>query len=537
MNSPSSFCTICTNNCKQELAGFLLSLSLHHPNEKVYVMCDTDTQEYIYNMSIEPSLKIIWNVTLDPYSKFTRAEMEKNGLWSDFQMAKADVIQIALMKEKDTLFLDCDTIILDRIEDIDFTKELGVSPQFIKQENVDEVGYYNGGMLWTNNVNVPIKWREYTKTSRYFDQASIEDLVKEFKYFEFGENYNLQTWRFLLGVDDIDTIVKNLNIRFDRVYYKDKRLKFIHTHFNKERFKVINKLFKTLLRQARCYKELLCIGRVENDGWELQIPKQPITGLYRHKNDSYRELALLLKMNNKDVKLSFTESSHCWLKPDILLYDRPTLEWVNKELNEASLVLLGNGGDEEMKKLDLFDYNVKPWIFWPRRPMILEKFLEEKGLLAEVDRHIETIFIGNYENSVQEKYRTGEKWENVIQQFVCTKGSKHKFTQTEYLNKLRSSKYGLCLRGYGSKCHREVELMAFGTVPILTPGVSTNYLSPLKENVHYLKVKSPEELKIKLKTITNDEWQLMSQSCFTWYQENIHSRFCWKTLINKLLYN
>ena len=190
-----------------------------------------------------------------------------------------------------------------------------------------------------------------------------------------------------------------------------------------------------------------------------------------------------------------------------------------------------------MKKLDLFDYNVKPWIFWPRRPMILEKFLEEKGLLAEVDRHIETIFIGNYENSVQEKYRTGEKWENVIQQFVCTKGSKHKFTQTEYLNKLRSSKYGLCLRGYGSKCHREVELMAFGTVPILTPGVSTNYLSPLKENVHYLKVKSPEELKIKLKTITNDEWQLMSQSCFTWYQENIHSRFCWKTLINKLLYN
>ena len=160
MNSPSSFCTICTNNCKQELAGFLLSLSLHHQNEKVYVMCDTDTQEYIYNMSVKPILKIIWNVTLDPYSKFTRAEMEKNGLWSDFQMAKADVIQIALSNEKDTLFLDCDTIILDKLEDIDFTKELGVSPQFIRQKNVDEVGYYNGGMLWTNNVNVPVNIKQ-----------------------------------------------------------------------------------------------------------------------------------------------------------------------------------------------------------------------------------------------------------------------------------------------------------------------------------------------------------------------------------------
>ena len=96
-------------------------------------------------------------------------------MWSDFQMAKADVILIALNTEKDTLFLDCDTIILDKLEDIDMAKELGVSPQFIKQKNVDEVGYYNGGMLWTNNKNVPIKWKEYTH--RYFDQAP-EDLVR-----------------------------------------------------------------------------------------------------------------------------------------------------------------------------------------------------------------------------------------------------------------------------------------------------------------------------------------------------------------------
>jgi len=253
---------MCTNNCKQELAGFLLSLSLHHPNEKVYIICDTDTQEYIYNMSLEPKLKMIWHVTLDRYSQFTRAEMEENEMWSEFQMAKADIIQIALNKEDDTLFLDCDTIILDVLNDINPLKKLGVSPQFIKQKNVDEVGYYNGGMLWTNDINVPIKWREYTKTSRYYDQASIEDLVKEFSYFEFGENYNLQTWRFILGLEDMEIIVKNLNIRFDKLYYKDKRLKFIHTHFNSERFKPINKLFKNRLKRAECYKELLCIGRV-----------------------------------------------------------------------------------------------------------------------------------------------------------------------------------------------------------------------------------------------------------------------------------
>lgn len=539
MSSPSSFCTICTKNCKEELSGFLLSLSLHHINETVYVMCDSVTQDYIFDMTPQPRLKINWHITLDPYSNYTREEMEKNGLWSDFQMAKADIITIALNTEPDTLFLDCDTIILDRFEDIDTTKHLGVSPQFIKQKNVDETGYYNGGMLWTNDINVPIKWKEYTKTSRYYDQASIEDLVKEFSYFEFGENYNLQTWRFLLGVDDIDIIVKNINIRFDRIYYKDKRLKFIHTHFNSKRFSAINDLFKNMLKQAKCYKELLCIGRVENDGWELLIPKQPIAGLFRHKNDSFRELALLLRIKNKDVKLNFTQSGHCWLSPNILLYDRPTLEWLDKEFDKASLILVGNGSEEsELKKLRLYHYNASPWIFWPRRPMILEKFLEEKGILPHIERHIESIFIGNYENSVQEQYRTsGQKWEDVISVFFCTKGQKHKFTQIEYLKKIRHSKYGLCLRGYGSKCHREIELMAFGTVPIITPEVSLSYLTPLQENKHYIKVETPEELTRKIKSISNDKWDEMSQACFMWYQENIHSKYCWKTLINKLLYN
>ena len=58
-------------------------------------------------------------------------------------------------------------------------------------------GYYNGGMLWTNQKSLPDKWKEYTKTSRYHDQAAIEDLARCFSYFEFGENYNFSWWRVL----------------------------------------------------------------------------------------------------------------------------------------------------------------------------------------------------------------------------------------------------------------------------------------------------------------------------------------------------
>ena len=104
--------------------------------------------------------------------------------------------------------------------------------------------------------------------------------------------------------------------------------------------------------------------------------------------------------------------------------------------------------------------------------------------------------------------------------------------------KLRESKYGLCLRGYGSKCHRELELMAFGTVPIVTPEVTTSsYMDPLIENVHYIRVLEPEELTEKIKKKSEEEWNIMSNNCYEWYQKNVHSSNCWETMISNILYD
>ena len=538
---PSSFCTICTHTCYQELIGLLLSLSLHHPNEKIYCMVDEKTKNEIIQLTPQPKLNIHWIVNLNKYIHLTRTEMVKKNIWSEFQMQKANVIDYALQNEKDVLFLDCDIFILDVIDDVNPKKELGVSPQFIQQENVKKTGYYNGGMLWTNNKNLPKRWKFYTKTSRYYDQAAIEDLAKEFSFFEFGENYNLQTWRFQLGLEPPEKIISHVNIKKNKIYYKNKPLKFVHTHFNSPRFKQINDFFIQKMYQAKLYKELLCLSRLIYKKWILSLPKQPLKGLGYHKNDSFRELLLLIKNKNKDVHLIFKENTiHCWLEPNILLYDRPTLEWCNDELNKSLLFLLGNGSiNIEGKKLQQKNIFVKPWIFWPRRPMILEQILKQKGILSYKKRTCNTIFIGNFENHVQQKYRqTTQNWRLVLDEYHCTKGNIHKFTQEEYLTKLRSSRFGLCLRGYGSKCHREVELMAFGTVPIITPEVSiTSYMNPLIENIHYIKISTPEELQEKIKKISEEKWQEMSNACYEWYQQNVHSDNCWNNMIQNLLFN
>jgi hypothetical protein len=540
---PSSFCTISTYNCSYELIGLLLSLSLYHRNETIYIMCDSKTKNEVDNMTPRPRLNIVFCVELDKYDGLNRMSMVQKGIWSEFQMMKANVIKRALEKSKDTLFLDSDIIIMDIINDVDDTKELGVSPQIISQKYIDETGYYNGGVLWTKNNNVPDDWLEFTKRSRYFDQASIEDLVKKYDYFEFGENYNLQCWRYYLSDENSDKIGSYITSdRSKGLLYKDKPMKFIHTHFLDQRFKDFNQIILKQLFEIKHYKLLLIIYRVINKTWILKIPKQPIQGWGNHKNDSYRELPLLMKVQNKDVELIFSNNTiHCWLEPNILTYDRPTLEWCNNEIVNASLILLGNGdiNVEGMQiKKNIKDLNILPWIFWPRKPMLMEKILKKSGILKYNERKIESIFIGNIENNVQDNYRKDKSWGEVLSEYHCTKGQKHKFTHEEYLMKLRESKYGLCLRGYGSKCHREVELMAFGTVPIVTPEVTTtSYMDPLIENVHYIRVLEPEELTEKIKKKSEEEWNIMSNNCYEWYQKNVHSSNCWETMISNILYD
>jgi hypothetical protein len=154
------------------------------------------------------------------------------------------------------------------------------------------------------------------------------------------------------------------------------------------------------------------------------------------------------------------------------------------------------------------------------------------------ERTIESLFIGNFENKVQEQFRNNPEWQNVLTEYHCTAGSKHLFTGEEYLIKLSKARYGLCLRGYGRKCHREVELMAFGTVPIITQHVDIeSYINPPVENIHFIRVNEPKDLKEKLSKITKDEWTVMSQNCHKWYMENVHSDNMFKTTISSILYD
>jgi len=533
---PASFCTIATQSCAYELVGLLLSLSLFHENACVHIMCDDATKEHIKNMTPQPRLRIKWHLELNEYTNLNRAKMEAMGIFRTFLNSKAKVMLHALMQHNDVLFLDSDIILTNPIVDVNKNVMLGVSKQYIVKKSLVETGYYNAGMIWTKSARVCEDWIKFTETSRYFEQAAIEDLVQKYSNFKFGEEYNVQCWRYYFNHDPFP-LEHNFasSKKLSNVFYKKKPLRCVHTHLRDRRFSAFNKLVLEHLNHAKLFSLLAIFYKVMYGTWIIRIPKNQF-------QDSFRELAVLWGENTSDLSVQKTGDNFCWLAPNILLYDRPTLEWCTQEVNKASLFLLANG-DVNGNEGKVIEKNggmpVKPWIFWPRRAKVLEHFRKSNRVLFYQERPVSCIFIGNIENEVQSTYREPfiQDWKNVVQVFECVYGKEKRYSALQYLEKLQMSKYGLCIRGYGTKCHREIELMALGTVPIVTKDVNTNsYLEPLVEGKHFFKVGSPPELKAIVERTSAEKWRRMSNACLDWYMRNVHSSNGWETLITRILF-
>ena len=240
---------------------------------------------------------------------------------------------------------------------------------------------------------------------------------------------------------------------------------------------------------------------------------------------TFRELTELWEENDLvDVKIGDTQN--CWVGEvnNILLYDKPTLEWFNPTIDKYEFALFGN---------TVPNYpNSSPWIFWGRRPRLMEKIKKERKRWD--DRTIESIFLGKIENNIQLHKRTNIDWSNSIELFEMPVNGEYKYTQEEYLKLLTKSKYGLCLSGYGPKCNREIELMCMGVVPIITPLVDLTYYNKLIENKHYITVTNPNEIENKIKSISKDIWEEMSKNCTEWYEDNCSVNGSFNTTIKIL---
>lgn len=250
---------------------------------------------------------------------------------------------------------------------------------------------------------------------------------------------------------------------------------------------------------------------------------------YNHAGDSFREMAVLWAERGYVNVKSVPGLAQVWLGGigGTLLYDRPTLEW----LERAPL-------EESKWKRALFGNPTPPadvsgaaaWSFWPRRPRLVEELVAAGvGTASFAKRTLSCVFYGRSENAVQRGHRTQELWDIACSEFVHVEGSaSYPFTQREYLERLATARWGLCLAGYGRKCHREIECMAMGCVPLVAPEVDMeSYAEPPVEGTHFFRVKSPSDLLARLSIVTEADWARMSAACRDWWQRNASAEGMW----------
>lgn len=528
-----SICTICNINSYLDLRILLYSITLFEPHLKIYILTDNYVNNKVY---IDfPNLNIITILGLDKYNDkkiYNRNNIEK---WKEFTMEKSTIIEYALNYNQNTLFIDTDNILLNKLDlNIPYNYDLGLSPHNIIKSQTDKYGIFNAGFIFFSNKNILHKWKLYTQNSRFYEQASLEDLNndQDFNTFHFNITYNYGWWTFFQSSQTIQQITDNFTIdQYNGdILYDYKTLKTIHTHMGIPYDDYQNNSFNTIIidllkKSSKSeYKSLLqFIQNNDNSNkYNIYIPIQPRqNSFYNHNNDTFRELCYLWQDNNL-CKIHLTQNEHVWFnKPqDILLYDRPTLDWLHN--TQYNHILLGNPNDKIDKSY--------PWIFWSRSPKQLEQI--RYNIIPYQQRHINSIFIGKIENSIQDKFRNNNQYQNYIEFYqMMNQNQKYKYSLCEYLKLLSYSKFGLCLRGYGPKCNREIELLALGTIPLITKDVDLTYYNDLIEGKHYYLINNPQDIDYYIFNTNEQKWNEMSKNCIQWYENNCSIYGSFKTTL------
>ena len=242
-----------------------------------YIYTDDETEPQI--QSIQYGGKIFTKQVLNRYKGLARNEMEtKKGIifpsiWSDLMCEKISCIRWAFKQEgegcKGVFFMDGDITLLGRMPTIPEGVDVALSPHYIRKTDSDKYGYYNGGFGWLANPSFCDIWEEATMTSRFFEQAALEEVAKAAKnLYIFPIQYNFGWWRMFQQAEQTpDVVVKRFGFHRSPescgITFDGEPIGSIHSHFtnriehhNREfNGVIISKL--SLLRSHKPANELL----------------------------------------------------------------------------------------------------------------------------------------------------------------------------------------------------------------------------------------------------------------------------------------
>ncbi len=231
----------------------LFTLDLFHKGDEIdlYVLTNSATEPNILKMKTSARKKNECRIhtlpALDKYGSNDRKMMEAcsgvvyDSLFKDFTMEKASAMEWAFSEAGDAdgvWFLDADICLTAPLPDHGDV-EIALSPHYIRQGDERLYGHYNAGFLWMARKNVEKLmqiWRGATHGSRFFEQAALEDVVREAgSKHEFAIQDNFGWWRLIQSSDPPDAIRARLGYKRDPktsgITFDGLSLRSVHTHW------------------------------------------------------------------------------------------------------------------------------------------------------------------------------------------------------------------------------------------------------------------------------------------------------------------
>jgi hypothetical protein len=225
---------------------FVKTLEVWHPDATLYVLTDSVT-----NLGgIRFKGTIHTRVALDGYRGLNRKAMEGmpgriyDTLFKDYTYEKAGVIEWAFEMTpelagsgKGLWFMDSDITHLAPLPTLPEDSVIALSPHYIRESDCRLYGRYNAGYFWLRDTSLIGAWRSAGFTSRFFEQAALEDVAvgAGSGLYEFPIQVNFGWWRMFQGL--IPPAEVQSKFSFNRadvsvgLRYNGAVVQSIHTHW------------------------------------------------------------------------------------------------------------------------------------------------------------------------------------------------------------------------------------------------------------------------------------------------------------------
>jgi hypothetical protein len=244
---PAVIALLANSSAMDDLELFLFTLQLWSSSPPpIIIHCSQKVADWIPG-KYRGSIQCI--PCLDAYEGLTRSQMEKMpsqkgrpNFFYDFTEEKCKLMRssLATLSEHDrhrgALFCDADLLWLGPLPLIPKGVSLMLSPHMIHKRDEARYGQYNAGLLWTNTEDVVTAWENACSSSRFFEQAALEELTS-FQHSLFPVQINYGWWRMFQSPNGVELQQEKWKIQRDAhqrhcgIYVEDSPLLCIHTHW------------------------------------------------------------------------------------------------------------------------------------------------------------------------------------------------------------------------------------------------------------------------------------------------------------------